>query len=170
MYINDIIVTQNALRHPEQVDQMIDLVKQGDHFSVGKLAEYDPKSTRLIELYELDDGIIYIHNGHHRLWSIYKAGRTFLYKDEFTLKPATYEWFAELNPEAGWYTPYDLRTEIRLANLQFWKSKAAYHYNEIVNPKDFDQWVRDHDYLYLEDREIEKIWELGTNSKPTKVI
>ena len=170
MFINDIIVTQEALRNTDQITPMKELVARGDVFSVGKLAEYNPNSIKLIELYELEDGKIYCHNGHHRIFSIFQAGRTFLYKDEFVLSKAKYSWFEECNPWDGWYTPYDLRTQVRLADLRAYKMRAAFALEEMLDPKGIFEWIERRWHEYATDREIEKIWELGSKAAPLRAI
>jgi hypothetical protein len=126
MNINNLIPTQCKLRLPLQIPPMIRLVKQGGIYDRETLTAFDPCSmSRLISLAETEDGKYYVMDGHHRIHSIFKAGRKELDITEYNLHKVTYAWFLELNPAGGWYTPFDPRTHVRLPDLTKFKRKAS---------------------------------------------
>lgn len=117
--VSSLIPTQNGIRSFDRVLNMVDHIKQGgvlDRESLESL--HGPDDYAPMKLRTFPDGKIYIHDGHHRALSIYRAGRDYLYKEEYELEywnnPYLYD---EVNFSAGWVTPFNLMTEIRYPNV-----------------------------------------------------
>ena len=111
MKILDIIPTQNCLRNYKTVERCVDILERGERLT--------PINLSLIE-----DGAIYLHDGMHRLCALYLVGAEELLPAAYTTKSMLYEQYASINWEVGYVTPFDLRTECRIADLYKWKTKV----------------------------------------------
>jgi hypothetical protein len=115
------VVTQNELRRPDQIDEMVQFVVDGGIYDVGARLGHARSNhhdhVAAIALSILEGGTIYIHDGHHRLVSMMLAGRSAMFFSEFMYRAFTYNDYLDYAPERGWYTPFDLRTECRLPDF-----------------------------------------------------
>ena len=123
------MVMQDDLRHPAQIPEMINFVKQGGFWTQRVLTDYAEKNqlTRICplkEIIEFPDKKYMTHDGHHRLVSIFLGGRDYIREDEFVIKNWTYEDYLEINFSNNWVTPFDPRIEIRLAEIGKFKKHA----------------------------------------------
>lgn len=97
--ISELVVTQFGYRADSQVEAMIYFVSHGGEFS----------ATPKVALFELDDGRLYIHDGHHRSMAIYLSGRDCLLPTEYVLTKNTFAALQSVNFDVGYVTPYDPR-------------------------------------------------------------
>lgn len=74
-------------------------------------------NNSLISIVQFPDGVLGIHDGHHRCVGTLLGGRNYLYPSEYELYHRSYEDYMHTNLDAGWITPFDPRTEIRLSNF-----------------------------------------------------
>lgn len=77
----------------------------------------------LIEIARMEDGKLFIHNGHHRCVAI--AGtrkRDYLDENEYYVKEQTYSLYNSINFDVGYVTPHDIKTEIRVPDLKNYKT------------------------------------------------
>ncbi len=102
IYLKDLVVTQNKLRHRTKAIQVTDL-------------------TKPIVLTRTEDGVLYIHDGHHRLFGLWKSGVRALDESYFKIKDYTYMQLMDINLEVGWVTPIDFRTHCRRPDLSEYK-------------------------------------------------
>ena len=127
--LSSLIPTHGALRNFQQVETMIRFVLEGGVFDRKTLdcfaAEKGIKPSPLIQITEFEDGDRYIHDGHHRALSIYMGGRKEIYESEYETTRWTYEQYLEVNFGQNWVTPFDPRTEVRIADLKQWKQTVA---------------------------------------------
>lgn len=124
--IRSLLIIQDELRNPEQIPDMFHFVKDGGNFS---------ESEQLIEIAAFDDGKWYIHNGHHRAVAMFLAGRKDIYDNEYYFKHWKYEDYNSIcfhNPDGTWrgyVTPFDIKTETRIADLAHHKQTVKKVYD-----------------------------------------
>ena len=129
IFLENLMVMQDDLRHPAQIPEMIEFVRQGGFWTQDVLANYAKNNqlTRICplkEIIEFPDKKYMTHDGHHRLVSVYLGGRDYIREDEFVIKNWTYDDYLEINFPNNWVTPFDPRTEIRLAEIGKFKKHA----------------------------------------------
>ena len=120
--IADLKLTQESLRLEEQLDLMVDYVKNGGKFTIEAIQTHLFKLGRthrpsLISLNRFEDGELYVRDGHHRVGSIWLAGREYLHDDEYVIENYTYKEYLEINFESSYVTPFDPRSEVRFGNF-----------------------------------------------------
>jgi hypothetical protein len=127
--ISDLIVTQQKLRYDTAyVLHMAECVRSGGRWTLPTLHDWSVKHNEhpspLVWVTVFEDGKKYIHDGHHRCVSTLMGGRDVLYEDEYQLHSFTYSQYMEPNLEKGWCTPFDPRTEVRLADFGDWRKNV----------------------------------------------
>jgi hypothetical protein len=107
---------------PAKMRQMIDYTKSGGRYDPESLQLFDPEQTALIAIVEFDDGVRYVRDGFHRVMSIF-AGRPnqTIDPDEYVLEQKTYQGYLTPKLEMGYFTPFDPRTEVRIADFSFFR-------------------------------------------------
>jgi hypothetical protein len=109
--LDELIILQDGLRKIEQVKEMIDFVKAGGFYTEQALKDYAAKFpgeyNTLIAISQFPDKDKYVHDGHHRLVSIYLGGRDYIRDDEYELTQWTFEQYTNCNHELGFWTPFD---------------------------------------------------------------
>jgi hypothetical protein len=121
--LKNLCVTQDGLRHPQAVlQQMTRHVAEGGFWTADHLERHPaalalPGPPPLIELVRVEDGTLFVHNGHHRCTSVWLAGRPYLRADEYRLTERTYAWYVESNPDAGYFLAFDPRIHVRSADF-----------------------------------------------------
>lgn len=107
---------------------MVEHVQNNGLFTQELLDEFSEicnhRKTGLIKISVFEDGSNYLHDGHHRCLSIYLGGRKFLHDSEYVCENWTYEAYQEINFDDNWVTPFDVRTQVRLADFKAYKEKA----------------------------------------------
>jgi hypothetical protein len=158
-----IMVTQCRLRRPEQLDGMIDYVKNGGRWQGILLCGF-------MDRFFLDDG-------HHRTVATLLSGRDFFYDEEYVIGKWTYEDYLHLNIEKGWLTPFDPLHETRLPDLAEYKKKVAAKeidfptYSERDHPGSFTNFIKTTKFknLYCEPRQFFGVDELAVSYDGSKV-
>lgn len=137
--IDQLKLTQDGLRNPAALAKMASFSKCGGQFTEDVIQWYaNSKRAPLIGITEFEDGDYFVHDGHHRVASIWMSGRNFLYYDEFFIKQMTYDHYNQLGFDKGWVTPFDPRTHVRVPDFGKFKSKALELYaNNPEEAKDF---------------------------------
>lgn len=141
MPISALIATQYGYRDNAGVKAMVEFVKSGGEFN----------ASPLISVFLLEDGKLYIHDGHHRSMAVYLSGREYLKPSEYTLSPITYNALGSVNFDAGYVTPYDPRTEMRLSDFRIFKRTARQLHDDLSNPnriRDALKYINDNRSLY----------------------
>ena len=141
--------TQEVIRHSvEELHHMVDFVKKGGRFNFSSLAKYSKnKSTSLIAIMQFEDGAFYIRDGFHRVMAIY-LGRPnkLMYSDEYIVENLTYERMMHPKISVGYYTPFDPRVEVRIADFTNFKSKIL---QIIKSGNDPCRYIRENKDMYV---------------------
>lgn len=128
LQLHDLFVMQSGLRNAEQIGNMVEFVRSGGIFDKAALllpyANANVLQPPLIKIARFEDGALGIHDGLHRSFSIWKAGRKVLLPEEYEIEDWRYEDYNEINFANGWYTPFDPRREVRLPDLNSFKKKV----------------------------------------------
>jgi len=161
--LDELLVTQPALRKPEQVAEMATFVSNGGHFDQRTLKMHaetcNSHVSPLIQVNLFEDGVYALMDGHHRCVSIWAAGRRYLCRDEYRQCNLTYADFAEVVFDKGWVTPYDPRTHIRLPDLITFKEVVERLRTEHCDDKAL-QYILGNRQHYCRERTITGIGEL----------
>ena len=153
MPIASLIVTQKSVR---KSDSLTELVKH---------AKDDGRFTGIC-IFAFEDGKYYLHDGHHRVAAIYMSGRDFLDVGEYVVIQSTYSAVASILFDKSFVTPYDPRTEMRLANFGAFKQHAMALFNK-GDTKEATSYVIRNKHLYATKRTIHTVEQLvaGLNYK-----
>lgn len=120
--------TQCGLRHHDQIAEMVEFVRSGGIFTKEELLKSSNPSIvgsdTLIQVRRFEDGAHFLHDGHHRCFSIWLAGRDALDAREFDLLDCSYEQYGEPDFDVGFVTPYDPRKETRFADFYSFKNEV----------------------------------------------
>lgn len=141
--ISDILVTQASLREKGQIVSMIQHLKTGGEFNEESLGSYAIRKgiriAPLIEIARFEDGVLAIHNGHHRAIAAFLGrGNKRIYSDEFFIRDWSYSDYRDI-VLPHWVTPFDVMTEFRLGELAPWKQDIRKYYvlNGEAKTKDY---------------------------------
>jgi hypothetical protein len=163
--LNELIVMQENLRHTSQIEKMIYFVKNGGFWTEDVLKKYaESVGTRVCPLMEVvcfPDGKRMIHDGHHRIVSIYLGGRDYLREDEFILKYWDYKDYLNVNIDNRWVTPFDPRTEVRVPDIGEFKKKAIDLF--AADPEKAREFIFKNKMSYIKDRNISWVSSLARN-------
>lgn len=149
--ISDILVTQDDLRNYAQMRKMIAFAKTGyfDEVTLGSYAIRHnlPKAAPRIEIARFEDGVMAIHNGHHRAISIF-MGRKLkeLHPTEFFIKEWKYKDYTDI-VLPYWVTPFHPMNEIRLYELGDWKEEVRKFYI-LHGDKATEQFILENKHRY----------------------
>jgi hypothetical protein len=159
--LSDLYVMHADLRHVEAVDPMADFVRSGGYWNQQVLDQYArdqglSRSSPLIQIPRFEDGHRFIHDGHHRVISVYLGGRNFLRDDEYEEFDFEYEKYLECNNNAfanGFFTPFDPRTELRLCDFREFKEQALQLHSDAAITEDFlCNWIQANADRYRQSR------------------
>jgi hypothetical protein len=160
LYIRDLAVTQCGFRNERQIDDMIVFVSSGGIFSAESLGEHsNGADKRLINLAKFEDGRYFIHDGHHRIASIYLGGRKWLHKEEYTVKKWKYSDYTDISFENKWITPYDPRIEVRIPDYEAFKRNVQYCLTN-GGEKAAEEYIRKRHDTYTRERRVLTIRDL----------
>ena len=151
--ISDILVTQNGLRNLEQLPEMIRFVgRQSGVFDEEALGSYAIRKnlervSPKIEIARFDDGVMAVHNGHHRAVAVF-LGRNNrkLYDDEFFIREWRYTDYTDI-VLPYWVTPFDILKEFRIAELADWKKLVREYYKDNGAEKT-EQFIMENKHQY----------------------
>ena len=129
LLLKNLMVLQADLRHRNDIQTMAEYVKNGGYWTKECLEEYSKsqKLTRIspvIAISQFEDGLQFIHDGLHRSVSTWLGGRDYLRPDEFVLTNWKYEEYEEISPQNNWYTPFNPKIHLRVADLSVFKKEA----------------------------------------------
>lgn len=152
--LDELIITQQTLRMPQQLIGMISYLLDGNKFQ------------EKIILNRCEDGRHYILDGHHRICSMYYvANSKMLNSDDFELHNYTYKEFLDIvflnssNEWLGWTTPIDIKTHVRVKDLFNYKKHVFnIYYNQ--SPMHAIHYIKTNPDLYLEKRSIFRVRDL----------
>lgn len=159
-----LIVTQNGLRNYGQVAKMAAFVRAGGKFTFdARLAQHiltdDPRPTPPpMHLAFMEDGRVLLHDGHHRAVAMLLAGRDHLDDSEYEFAEYTYHDYSRAHPEKGWFTPFDVDTEVRLPDFGAFRLMAKNFY-EHGKPEELRQLMKARSW-YAESRRLWTVKEL----------
>ena len=118
MKIDQLLVMQDGLRPSVDFESMIEFVRSGGIYTPEVIQQHKDKSGIIVLVRFGDDGKLAIHDGHHRVGSIWLSGvRDYLDESEYFIKDSTYTRYNTPNFDIGWVTPFDPRTEVRIADF-----------------------------------------------------
>ena len=100
--LSELIHTQEALRKPEIIPELIRFIEAGGFFHSTKRRE-----RIQLSLCTAKGRKIYIHNGHHRLLALYLSGHRELQESERILIDWNYDKYMEFSPETGFVAIFD---------------------------------------------------------------
>ena len=98
------------------LDQEMSCVRMRTHTTL--------RSYILSAIARFPDDRMMIRDGHHRCLATYIGGRTYLRHDEYSVETYTYEMYAEINFEAGFVTPFDPHTEVRVPDFTAFRQEV----------------------------------------------
>lgn len=131
--VSEILVTQSGLRDKSQLPNMIKFLKSGGLFDEDTLGSYAirhglARVSPLIEIARFEDGILAIHNGHHRVVSAFLARQNRkIYTDEFFIRDWHHSDYKDI-VLPNWVTPFNVLEEVRVEDLAEWKKKVREFY------------------------------------------
>jgi uncharacterized protein (DUF1015 family) len=147
--INDIVVTQNSLRDPKKVKRIVVSMMMGEEIDT-------------VKLYHMEDGKLFIHDGHHRLTASYiLKGRC---KMQVLSQEFTYSKFTEINHDVGWVTPHDVTKYVRHGDLYYWKNYVNQRKKQLSIEK-LDEEIFNSLDEYAEPREVWGVHDFVKNSE-----
>ena len=121
-------IMHDEIRHMHQVVEMARLVRAGLLWTRDVLRAYADAHgmpmAPLIAIARFPDGWMMIRDGHHRCLATYLGGRAYLRHDEYRIEEYTYEMYAQINFVAGFVTPFDPRTEVRIPDFGSFRQEA----------------------------------------------
>jgi hypothetical protein len=162
--LNNTWIMQSDLRNWDHIKEMIAFVKSGGFWTEENLKQYAEshglqRVSPLIAISKFDDGLNFIHDGHHRCVATYLAGRNWLRSDEYIVKEWNYEEYCEIAPHNGWYTPFNPKIHVRTADFSKFKSQAKILFES--DPVEAVDWLYQHLKDYRTDRIIRYLPELS---------
>ena len=143
-------IMHDEIRHKHQVVEMSWLVRDGLFWTRDVLRTHADKHNapvpHPIAIACFPDGRMMIRDGHHRCLATYIGGRAYLRHDEYSLEAYTYEMYAEINFEAGFVTPFDPRTEVRVPDFTAFRQEVFQRYAH--SPEEAIAFVRQNKSRY----------------------
>lgn len=151
---------------------MIEHVKAGGKWNEAALASYCEgqglSCYAKISLSRFEDGKIYIHDGHHRIYSTLFAGRKTLEEDEFLIRDWKYKDYNSVNHATGFYTPFNPRREVRKPDLALYRKFIGNQVVQGVPPHEIERLAwRAYQGLCAK---VMRYWELRQFTEVNKMI
>lgn len=174
--IKDLTVTQDGFRNDYQITDMIAYAANGGAFHQRAIIEHkNNHRAKLITIAVFQDGRKFIHDGHHRVASIYLSGRDFLYNDEVELKHWSYNDYIQPNLGAGWITPFDPRIEVRISDYTSFKNTVTSmawrnnsRYPDTTDTKHLIEWILKNKSRYSVPRRVLSIQDMLRSSNVSR--
>jgi len=162
--LKDLLVLQADLRHWTDVDSMIEHVKNGGFWTKEYLEEYSllkklPRVSPIIAISSFEDGVKFVHDGHHRCVATWLGGRDYLRSDEFLISEWKYEEYLEIAPHNNWYTPFNPKTHVRTPDFAEFKVQAKLRFKD--NPKEAADWLYENLDEFRTVRTIDSVADLA---------
>jgi len=153
----------DEMRHKHQVVEMSWLVRDGLFWTHDVLCAYAGKHhtpvRHLIAIAHFPDGRLLIRDRPHRCLATYIGGRGYLRHDEYRLEEYTYEMYAEINFEAGFVTPFDPRTEVRVSDFTEFRQEVFRLYAR--SPEEAITFIRQSKSRYARPRRYNNLTQLA---------
>jgi hypothetical protein len=150
LQLDSLGIMHDEIRHKHQVVEMSWLVRAGLFWTSDVLRTHaDQHHTpvpRLIAIARFPDGRLMIRDGHHRCLATYIGDRAYLRHDEYVVETYTYEMYEEINFEAGFVTPFDPRTEVRVPDFTAFRQEVFRLYAH--NPDEAIAFIRQNKARY----------------------
>ena len=171
--LNTLRVMQADLRHWDHMKEMVAFVKGGGFWTQEYLEQYSreqklPRVSPLIAISRFEDGLDFLHDGHHRCVATWMAGRDYLRSDEFVLSNWVYEDYLEIAPHNNWYTPFNPKTHVRTADFAKFKAEAKERFAN--DPHAAVDWLYEHLQDFRTDRAIKYVPELAAIVSKQKIL
>lgn len=117
-------------------------------FDLGAKAAHGGQQPVTIE--RVPEGACYVADGLHRVVSIFVGRKPPVLQDEeYRIKHVTYGMYLDIDLDGGWFTPFDPRTEVRLADLSVFKRNVR----ELISAgQDPASYIYSHRELYCRAR------------------
>lgn len=164
--LEELLVTQNGLRDCRQVAKMIEFVGAGGFFTRdARLAQHLLADGRGLpppmHIAVMEDDRFVLHDGHHRAVAMFLGGRPYVDAEkEAEVVRYAYADYAEAHPEKGWFTPFNLETEVRLPDFGGFKKAAILNYKKLGRDA-LNETIRDYRHHYVEPRRVWTVAELA---------
>lgn len=162
--LGELLVTQNGLRNYDSIAFMVNYVQLSNYFTKEALLNYEAGQGRvppLIQIVEFEDGLKYVHDGHHRIVSCFLAQRFYLIPEEYQLSHWKYQDYLKVSHKNGWYTPFDPRIHVRLSDFRNFKKIVR---DMFLRGDDGDvifDWINENTHLYRTERTIQNVSDLA---------
>ena len=159
----DLWVSQEYLRDIMSIPDMIDFVKSGEFWTKDKIktSKEFPRSY-LITINRFEDGLMLIHDGHHRATATLLGGRDYLRNDEYVIWDFKYQDYLSYSIEKSFFTPFDPRKEIRIPNFYEYKKQC---FTLTHNKEELEKFIFSSKHLYSMKRSIKSITDLAFLNK-----
>ena len=161
----------DEIRHKHQVVEMSWRVRDGLFWTHDVLRAYaDKHHTQvrpLIAIARFPDGRMMIRDGHHRCLATYLGGRSYLRHDEYIVESYTYEMYAEINFEAGFVTPFDPRTEVRVPDFTAFRQEVFRLY--VRNPEEAVAFIRQNKSRYARSHARSNLAQLAEHVRQSAI-
>jgi len=157
LLLSGLLVTQNALRDVKQIGGMMEHITTNGRWTKDVLSAWDDTNNNLISIVEFPNGIQAIHDGHHRCVATLLAKRAHLFPSEYELCHRSYEDYIHANLDAGWITPFNPKTEVRVADFQEFKDFV----HRLLDIDSAVRYILRHKDLYACPRDIYTLDELA---------
>jgi hypothetical protein len=150
--VSDLLVTQVGLRDKGQIPNMTRFLRTGGTFNEETLGSYailhgSDRVSPLIEIARFEDGVMAVHNGHHRVISAFLARHNKrIYSDEFFIREWKYQDYDDI-VLPYWVTPFKVTEEVRFADLAPWKLIIKQFYREHGESRTIE-FIRDNKHQY----------------------
>lgn len=161
LFIERLTVLHEQIRDPARMRVMVPCARSGGYWTSGAmhLAPGAPKEWLPIYIARFPDGLLLLHDGHHRVLATYLAGRNWLHAKGYEVNERTYDDFLNPNLRTGWNTPLDPRTECRLAD--FWQFREEVRSLATADPEAALVFIQRNRSRYACRRTITRVSELA---------
>lgn len=134
------VPTHNVLRDPELLQT---LLREGEILPAPE--------HRKIHIADID-GVLYVHDGHHRLVAYLLDPNLEIGDAEYVVQRYALEDYTRWNPPR-WLTPFDPRVEVRVPDFYAFKEEAQLRMDEV--------WVQSNRHLYVQPRQVHSMADLA---------
>lgn len=151
MKILNLLTTQNSLRNINSVDNFRKIIREGDLKTLCPIQLVRLKGTNLL----------YIWNGHHRLFAAYKEDIRELSDDCFQITEMSRAQISSPNLDVGYVTPFDILYECRKSDFMEYKNLVNTFYK--THPEKYNtilSMIASLQHLYCERRTTNFILDL----------
>lgn len=165
LWLENLFVLQADLRHWADMESMVEYVKNGGFWIKEYLEEYSKKKnlsrvSPIITISLFEDGLKFVHDGHHRCVATWLGGRNYLKADEYTISNWKYKEYLEIAPHNNWYTPFNPKTHVRTPDFAAFKAEAKIQFSN--NSEEAVNWLYKNLSQFRTTRKINTVPELAS--------